>query len=293
MKGRRDTMDFTVRTTAPTYGDKYWVINSKGGWCANFNERDSSGWLLPNCTSYCWGRWSEVNGWSSWPTARNNNSLPTGNAGDWIELADKTQWEVKSIPTPGCICVWKETNGPGHVSFVEKVETLANGALKIWVSESNAAAVSDPSRWAWRYTDYNCNSNGDATGLIGYTFAGYLTSKTENTANTVILILLAMLYLRYILTVGAKWAGMYKYQKIMIKVILRNPLKLLKIGGLKGGGANLLFILFHIGGGAVINAIGAASVIPSIMAAQTSLNQQTTITINAISQQKLKKEGKK
>lgn len=96
-------------------GNPYWYSD---------NPFYQSGYGLPNCTCYAWGRWYEISG------VRPN--LCTGNAEEWWNYNDG--YERGSTPQLGAIiCL---ANGPysglGHVAVVEEINgdniTFSNSA---------------------------------------------------------------------------------------------------------------------------------------------------------------------
>lgn len=86
------------------------------------NPFTQSGFGLPNCTCYAWGRAYELLG--------SRPKLPMGNAGTWYKNC--TAYEKGQEPRVGAVVVWSG-NTYGHVGVVERI--LANG--DIMVSQSN------------------------------------------------------------------------------------------------------------------------------------------------------------
>lgn len=77
----------------------------------NENPFAQSGYGLPNCTCYAWGRFYELLG--------TRPSLPLGNAGTWYQSC--TAYEKGSEPRQGAIAVWAGGKY-GHVAIVEKID---------------------------------------------------------------------------------------------------------------------------------------------------------------------------
>lgn len=94
---------FVPRLTAPTYDNSYY-FSSK-------NIFYASGYGMPNCTAYAYGRAYEILG--------TRPSLPSYDARRWYELT--TAYEKGQEPRVGSIAVWWSSSS-GHVAVVEKIE---------------------------------------------------------------------------------------------------------------------------------------------------------------------------
>lgn len=101
------------RTTPPSYTNKYYIKTTKGGYnkCVEINA--STGSVLPNCVGYAYGRFMESQGVT---TCR----LSRGNAENWYGKTSDG-YERGRDPKLGAIICWSDSNGDGHVAFVEKV----------------------------------------------------------------------------------------------------------------------------------------------------------------------------
>ena len=161
-------MAFTQRLSAPSKSNKYYFSN---------NVFYKSGYGMPNCTCYAWGRFYEISG--TYP------KLSTSNAENWY---GKTSDGYKRSKTPqvGAVICWRRgkagvgSDGAGHVAIVEKV--YSNGDILT----SNSA---------WRstffYTQKLKKSNNYSIGSA-YTFQGFIlnpavkssTSTTNKTTST-------------------------------------------------------------------------------------------------------------
>lgn len=75
-----------IRNKAPTSENKLYVNKSYGGENI-FAAKDSSGFVLPNCTGYCYGRCLELGGGVI--------TAPNGDANQWIDNADKSWGRIK------------------------------------------------------------------------------------------------------------------------------------------------------------------------------------------------------
>lgn len=98
-------MAFTPRLTAPdTSNSKYYVDNP-------FYQ---SGYGMPNCTCYAYGRFWEISGTK--PT------LSLGDAGGWYGYDDG--YKRGKTPKLGAVIVWESTvGGAGHVAVVERINS--------------------------------------------------------------------------------------------------------------------------------------------------------------------------
>ena len=105
-------MAFTPRLTANgIYNSPYWYSNG--------NPFYPSGYGLPNCTCYAYGRYWEI-------TGVNPTRLPRGNAGTWYDNA--TSFQRGQTPALGAIACWYDPAGyyAGHVAVVEQIYSNGN-----------------------------------------------------------------------------------------------------------------------------------------------------------------------
>lgn len=116
-----------------------------------------SGYGLPNCTCYAWGRFWEI----SDPTGDGDNkpTLPTGDGGEWFPAV--TGYETGSEPKLGAVICWSKSGGNGHVAIVEQI--LENGDI-----------VTSNSAWqsTFFYTKTILKSDGYDFG--SYNFQGFI-----------------------------------------------------------------------------------------------------------------------
>lgn len=96
-------------------------------WYSSGNKLYASGYGLPNCTCYAYGRYAEIRGAFA--------PLPTRNAGYWFDLS--TRFQRGDTPALGSIiCYYDPTgNRAGHVAVVEVIHsngdiTTSNSAWK-------------------------------------------------------------------------------------------------------------------------------------------------------------------
>lgn len=106
--------EFVARTTAPETSNRYYYAD---------NIFYTSGYGLPNCTCYAWGRFYELSG--------TRPKLSTGNAENWWAYNDG--YARGSTPKLGAVICWRrgqagnESDGAGHVAIVEKINS--NGTI--------------------------------------------------------------------------------------------------------------------------------------------------------------------
>jgi putative cell wall-binding protein len=138
---------FTPRTTAPSTSDYHYYSTQ--------NPFYASGYGMPNCTCYAWGRAWEIRG----------SKLPvgyTGNANTWW---NPTALPKGSVPRLGAIAVWGgaagyPNYGAGHVAVVEAIS-----GSTITVSQSSwggAVFTMD--------TVAHINTYGGCGPLLGYIY---------------------------------------------------------------------------------------------------------------------------
>lgn len=79
-----------------------------------------SGYGLPNCTCYAWGRFWEISDPNG--TKANKPDLPLGDAGEWF--GSVTGYETGREPRLGAVICWSDNSGgAGHVAIVEQIKT--------------------------------------------------------------------------------------------------------------------------------------------------------------------------
>lgn len=106
--------DFVQRTAAPSTDNAYYYAD---------NPFYQSGYGMPNCTCYAWGRFWEISG--TRPT------LGLGNAEDWYSYPDG--YERGTTPKLGAVLCWRmgaagdNSDGAGHVEIVEQIN--ADGTI--------------------------------------------------------------------------------------------------------------------------------------------------------------------
>ena len=140
------------------------------------------GTVLPNCTSWAWGRAYQIMG-------KAPSSYFKRNAGDWFSTLDKevnpesatvlsnNGYSVGQTPQLGAIMCWRDPNrndGWGHVAIVEEIHKDAEGNITgVTFSESGYNS------WHFRDNGYiNIQREKDITGpnrpYSKYEFQGYI-----------------------------------------------------------------------------------------------------------------------
>ena len=98
-------MAYSPRLTEPSRSNKYYYSD---------NVFYSSGYGLPNCTCYAWGRFYEISG--------QRPKLCTGNAGTWYSYTSDG-YQRGSKPKLGAVICWSRPGDAGHVAVVEKINS--------------------------------------------------------------------------------------------------------------------------------------------------------------------------
>ena len=142
--------NYTPRLTAPTEDNPCYYAENPFEW---------SGYGLPNCTAYAWGRFYEVLGTTP--------KLSLGNAEEWYVYNDG--YKRGNAPQLGAVACWRKgvagdnSDGAGHVAIVEQI----NSDGSIVTSESGWGASSI--FWTTkRPKDGNWGASSD------YTFQGFI-----------------------------------------------------------------------------------------------------------------------
>lgn len=126
-------------------------------WYSNGNVFYASGYGLPNCTCYAYGRYAEIQG-----NQYVFPQLPTGDAGTWYNSA--TNFRRGSTPELGAVICWGDsgTGRPGHVAIVEAI--YSDGSILISNSGYNAF---------YFRTDILTPANNYCDGWIGSPYYDY------------------------------------------------------------------------------------------------------------------------
>lgn len=125
-----------------------------------------SGYGLPNCTCYAWGRWCEL---LAQYTGEHTPTLSLGNADSWYQYnINNGFYEYGQTPKLGAICVWSYDGGGdgGHVAVVEQIN-------------SDGSIVTSNSAWGgtFFYTQVLKESEGyewgSFTNFLGFIYFPY------------------------------------------------------------------------------------------------------------------------
>lgn len=157
--------EFTPRLSANgIYLSKYYYAD---------NPFHQSGYGLPNCTCYAWGRFYEISG------VRPNN-LPLGNGGDWYPSAvNAGHYKTGSVPALGAVaCYSSTTGGVGHVAIVEAI----NNDGSFTISQSGyyrpiASYPPDTEDYFW--TDVCDGITRKASWMGNYAFQGFIYNPEQ------------------------------------------------------------------------------------------------------------------
>lgn len=116
-----------------------------------------SGYGLPNCTCYAWGRFWEISDKAG--DGSNKPTLPTGDGGEWFPAVKG--YETGQTAKLGAVMCWSKSGGAGHVAIVEQI--LENGDI-----------VTSNSAWqsTFFYTKTIYKSEGYDFG--SYNFQGFI-----------------------------------------------------------------------------------------------------------------------
>lgn len=140
----REQKSFSPRMTAPEYTNYYYY---------NGNIFYNSGFGMPNCTAYAWGRIYELLG--------KEPRLSTSNARDWYNYnRENNYYSYGKTPKLGAVACFDNDDG-GHVAVVEDIN---NGT----VTFSNSAYMGE--NFYLSYADINDKNPGQK----GWKFQGYI-----------------------------------------------------------------------------------------------------------------------
>ncbi|MDO4747936.1 MAG: CHAP domain-containing protein [Eubacteriales bacterium] len=138
--------EFTPRLKAPDSQNEYYY--------SDLNVLYDSGWGMPNCTCYAWGRAYEMTG--------EKPQLSLGNANEWYDYNKQNKiYAYGTKPKAGAIACFSYTDRDcGHVAVVEVVTDdkiyFSNSAWSgdmFYVSDSPLSDPSD-SKANWNFQGY-------------------------------------------------------------------------------------------------------------------------------------------
>ncbi len=135
--------EYEPRLTAPN-GEPYYT--------RELNAYSKTGYGMPNCVAYAYGRVYELNGEAP--------KISRGNAGEWWFInKNNDYYEYGSEPKLGAVACWSR-----HVAVVEEISE--NG--DVTVSESH-----------WGSTYFDTKTFSDMYSHYGQTFYGYIYTYDE------------------------------------------------------------------------------------------------------------------
>ncbi|WKY46913.1 GBS Bsp-like repeat-containing protein [Eubacteriaceae bacterium ES3] len=148
---------FSPRLTAPESGNPYYF---------DYNSYYLSGYGMPNCTAYAYGRAYEILG--------SKPNLCMGNANQWWDYnLSRGYYESGSTPEVGAVICWGGGEC-GHVAVVEKIE-----GNTVTYSESTWSGVYFQTR---TYTIGN-EDNVSLGDFQGYIYLGDFTNEEDESAD--------------------------------------------------------------------------------------------------------------
>lgn len=138
---------FPTTVLAKTYEPRLTAPNGEPYYTRALNVYAQTGYGMPNCVAYAYGRVYEMNGVAP--------RISKGNAGEWWSINKRNgYYEYGSEPRLGAVACWSR-----HVAVVEGI------------SESGAVTVSE-SHWGGTYFDTKTFAN--MYSHYGQTFYGYI-----------------------------------------------------------------------------------------------------------------------
>lgn len=154
---------FTMRTSLPEKGNKFYNTRSQGGYSYCIVGKPTCDGLnvLANCVGYACGRFNEIIGKMDYPYLNCN-------AEDFIVRGKSLGLKVSDKPTLGGIMVWEGKGSlAGHVAVVEKIIDENT----IYTSESGYESA-----YFWNSTRKNNNKNWGAG--VSYKYIGCLVNPS-------------------------------------------------------------------------------------------------------------------
>ena len=145
---------YTPRTTAPETSNSYYYSK---------NPFYTSGYGLPNCTCYAWGRFYETSG--------QRPTLSLSDAENWYDYYDG--YKRGQTPKLGAVICWSkgevgdDSDGAGHVAIVEQI----NSDGSIVTSNSGYGGTLFYMRTITKESGYAYRS--------GYTFQGFIYNPVD------------------------------------------------------------------------------------------------------------------
>jgi surface antigen len=144
--GSPTSTKYTPRTTAPDSNNAYYYSSK--------NIFYASGYGMPNCTAYAYGRAYEILG--------TKPKLCSSNAGNWYGYNKSNKYySYGSTPKLGAIACWSKSGAAGHVAVVEAI----NG---------NNVTISESHYYSKVVFDTKTMKKDSSNYLTSYNFQGYI-----------------------------------------------------------------------------------------------------------------------
>lgn len=138
---------FPTAVFAQNYQARFEAPNGEPYYTSELNAYAQTGYGMPNCVAYAYGRIYELNGTAP--------KISRGNAGEWWYINQSGgYYDYGQEPRLGAVACWSR-----HVAVVEDIDENGN----ITVSESH-----------WGGTYFDTKTFSDMTSHYGQTFYGYI-----------------------------------------------------------------------------------------------------------------------
>lgn len=143
---------FPTTVFAQEFEPRYTAPNGEPYYTSALNKYAQTGYGMPNCVAYAYGRIYELNGKAP--------KISRGNAGEWWYINKYNQYyDCGQEPKRGAIACWSN-----HVAVVEDV------------GEDGSITISE-SHWGGSY--FNTKTYADAAYHYGQAFYGYIYAYEE------------------------------------------------------------------------------------------------------------------
>lgn len=150
----------TPKYTTPSRSNKYYIAKAAGGYNPSGLSYPYYPFVMPNCVSFAWGRFSEILGEPC--------KLQQANGGQMFSV-NKGVYETGDVPAIGAMACWAMPGEAGHVAIVEEI----NEDGSIYTSNSGWGWQSKYSENQWVRKVHGTKSNG-WTDWGGYIFQGFI-----------------------------------------------------------------------------------------------------------------------
>ena len=151
-------------------------LNSHGIYLSKYYYDDNpfyqSGYGLPNCTCYAWGRFYEIS--NVYPS-----TLSLNDAGQWFpETVSEGVYNTGQTPALGAIACYSKAGAAGHVAIVEQIHD--DGSFTISQSGYYRPIASyPPDTHNYFWTDV-CDANTKKSSWMGsYDFQGFIYNSEQ------------------------------------------------------------------------------------------------------------------